>query len=43
VTPSIIGSKVTEMRQGVGAAVEAEAVLMFEAETKADILLVDLP
>jgi hypothetical protein len=43
VTASIVGVSGTEIRQGDGAAVEAEAVLMFEAETKADILLIDLP
>jgi hypothetical protein len=43
VTASIIGLSGTEIRQGDGAAVEAEAVLMFEAQTKADILLIDLP
>jgi hypothetical protein len=33
----------TEMREGDGAAIEAEATLSFDAETDADLLLIDLP
>jgi redox-sensitive bicupin YhaK (pirin superfamily) len=43
VIDGIIGLNGTEMRAGDGAAIEAETMLAFEADTDADILLIDLP
>ncbi|MFZ3485519.1 hypothetical protein [Sphingomonas sp. 3-13AW] len=39
----IIGLNGTEMREGDGAAIEAEEMLMIEADTDAEILIIDLP
>ncbi|MCW1427593.1 pirin family protein [Novosphingobium sp. JCM 18896] len=39
----IIGLNGTEMREGDGAAITAEAILTIEAETRAEVLLIDLP
>lgn len=39
----IIGLNGTEMREGDGAAITAEAILAIEAETQAEVLLIDLP
>jgi redox-sensitive bicupin YhaK (pirin superfamily) len=43
VAAGVIGLNGTEMREGDGAAVEDEDVLAIEAETDAEILIVDLP
>jgi redox-sensitive bicupin YhaK (pirin superfamily) len=39
----IIGLNGTEMREGDGAAVEAEEMLVIEADTDAEVLVIDLP
>lgn len=43
VVAGIIGLNGTEMREGDGAAVEDEATLSIDAETDAEVLLIDLP
>lgn len=43
VIAGIIGLNGTEMREGDGAAMTAECRLLIEAETKAEVLLIDLP
>jgi redox-sensitive bicupin YhaK (pirin superfamily) len=43
VVAGIIGLNGTEMREGDGAAVEGEALLSIDAETDAEVLLIDLP
>ncbi len=39
----LIGLNGTEMREGDGAAVEGESELLIEADTDADVLIIDLP
>lgn len=43
VIAGIIGLNGTEMREGDGAAMTAESRLLIEAETDAEVLVIDLP